>query len=329
MIKRTILFRADGSPSIGIGHFTRSLALAEMLNKHFHCIFATCHPTEYQIAEIEKICHGRIDLPDDDAHFEQFLTHLKGDEIVVLDNYFFTTDYQKLIKAKGCKLVCVDDLHNKHFVADIVINHAGGIDKKAYSTEPYTELLLGYKYAMLRKDYLKPDRETHKKKYSAIIMMGGADPLNITSRIMEQIVAIDFNKPVAVVSSQNGLEPFKKLNKFAFLKDLNANQVAELMLNSEFGILPASTVAIESCAMRLPFICGYFIGNQSEIYNGIKANNLAICVGDYTNISNDKIQLAIQEIKRNKALVEKLIRNQASKLDKKSNVRLLKVISEL
>ena len=26
---------------------------------------------------------------------------LQGDEIVVLDNYFFTTDYQRAIKAKG------------------------------------------------------------------------------------------------------------------------------------------------------------------------------------------------------------------------------------
>jgi len=29
--QRTIVFRADGGPSIGMGHFTRTLALAEML----------------------------------------------------------------------------------------------------------------------------------------------------------------------------------------------------------------------------------------------------------------------------------------------------------
>jgi len=73
LAKRTIIFRADGGPSIGMGHFTRTLALAEMLNEHFHCIFATRHPTEYQIAEIEKICHEIIDLPEDDTHFERFL----------------------------------------------------------------------------------------------------------------------------------------------------------------------------------------------------------------------------------------------------------------
>jgi UDP-2,4-diacetamido-2,4,6-trideoxy-beta-L-altropyranose hydrolase len=312
-----------------MGHFTRTLALAEMLNEHFHCIFATRQPTEYQIAEIENICHGRIDLPEDDSHFEQFLTHLKGDEIVVLDNYYFTTDYQRAIKAKGCKLVCIDDMHDKHFASDVVINHAEGIDQKSYSIEPYTKLLLGYKYALLRKDYLKSDIETHKKKHSALIMMGGADPLNITARILEQIFAIDFNKPIAVVSSQNGMEPFKKSDKFIFFKGLNAKQVAELMQESEFGVLPASTVAIEASAMRLPFICGYFVDNQKEIYQGIKSNDLAICVGDYTRITQDEIQHAIQTIKHDKALVEKIIRKQVSELAKISNVRFLKVISEL
>ncbi len=31
MTKRIIIFRADGGPTIGMGHFTRTLALAEML----------------------------------------------------------------------------------------------------------------------------------------------------------------------------------------------------------------------------------------------------------------------------------------------------------
>ena len=29
-------------------------------------------------------------------------------------------DYQRAIKQKGCRLVCVDDMHDKHYVADVV-----------------------------------------------------------------------------------------------------------------------------------------------------------------------------------------------------------------
>jgi hypothetical protein len=76
--KRTIVFRADGSTTIGMGHFTRTLALAEMLNEHFYCVFATRQPTEYQTSEIGKVCSGQIDLPADDSHFDRFLEYLQG-----------------------------------------------------------------------------------------------------------------------------------------------------------------------------------------------------------------------------------------------------------
>ena len=63
---------------------------------------------------MEKVCPF-IPLQEE-THSADFLSHLQGDEIVVLDNYFFTTDYQRAIKQKGCRLVCIDDMHDKHYV---------------------------------------------------------------------------------------------------------------------------------------------------------------------------------------------------------------------
>ena len=68
---------------------------------------------------------------------------------MVLDNYFFTTDYQRAIKHKGCRLVCVDDMHDKHYVADVVINH-GQTNPALFDVEFYTRLCLGFDWALLR-----------------------------------------------------------------------------------------------------------------------------------------------------------------------------------
>jgi UDP-2,4-diacetamido-2,4,6-trideoxy-beta-L-altropyranose hydrolase len=81
MDKKKIFFRADGDQTIGMGHFTRTLALTEMLNNYFYCVFATQKPSEYQINEIAKVCHQRIDLPNDETHFSFFLNLLQGTEI--------------------------------------------------------------------------------------------------------------------------------------------------------------------------------------------------------------------------------------------------------
>jgi UDP-2,4-diacetamido-2,4,6-trideoxy-beta-L-altropyranose hydrolase len=291
MTRHTIIFRADGSPSIGMGHFTRTLALAEMLNEHFNCVFATCQPSEYQISAIERICHNKIDLPEDDSHFDIFLEFLKGDEIIVLDNYYFTTEYQKAIKEKGCKLVCIDDMHDKHFVADIVINHAIGINSYAYSKEPYTKLLLGFKYALLRKEFYKEFDIKIDKEFSCLIIMGGADPFGVTNNLVKLLTKINLTKPIAVVS------PIRISHEnIVWFKNLSALEISKLMENTDFGIFPASSVAIEACAKRLPFICGYFTINQFEIYKGIEMEELAICIGSLNQISKNMITDAISKI---------------------------------
>ena len=110
MPQKKIIFRADGGSTIGMGHFIRTLALAEMLREDFYCIYATQSPSVYQINEIEKVCQEWINLPSDENHFPIFLNLLKGDEIVVLDNYYYTTDYQHRIKSVIRVVVLVQDV---------------------------------------------------------------------------------------------------------------------------------------------------------------------------------------------------------------------------
>ena len=88
MSKRKIFFRADAGPSIGYGHFIRTLALADMLKDDFECILFTQSPSTYQQREAEKVCPVVI-LPSDEKKFDEFLEYITGEEIVVLDNYFF------------------------------------------------------------------------------------------------------------------------------------------------------------------------------------------------------------------------------------------------
>jgi len=299
MTKRTIIFRADGGPSIGMGHFTRTLALAEMLNEHFYCIFATREPTEYQIAEIEKTCHGRIFLPEDDFHFEIFLQYLKGDEIVVLDNYFFTTEYQKAIKAKGCKLVCIDDMHDKHYVADVVINHTP-LNKSLFSTAVYTKLLGGFDYALLRSKFFqeKPNREIPQKLNKVFLCIGGADFNNLTSKILDDLIKINQIEVIKIIVG-NAYQSYKSLvekvkdnskkKQIDFFKNLNADQFIKQMKNSDFAIVPCSTVLLEAISQKLPILTGYYIDNQKEIANYLKNKYKNIIVlGDLNTINIQK-----------------------------------------
>ena len=87
---------------------------------------------------------------------------------------YYATEYQQQIKDKGCKLVCIDDIHDKHYVADVVINHAPGLDKNNFSVEPYTKLCLGLDYVLLRKPFLeKPIAANKEIKYNKVFICFG------------------------------------------------------------------------------------------------------------------------------------------------------------
>lgn len=323
--QRTIIFRADGGSSIGMGHFIRTFALAEMLKDDFNCVYATQSPSDYQIYEISSVCHERIDLPADETHFEVFVDQLQGDEIVVLDNYYFSTDYQYKIKKKGCSLVCIDDMHNQHFVADIVINQSPGARGKNYSIEKYTKLLLGFDYALLRSAFTNNSISETKKRYSLLVIMGGADPLRLTPPIIKKLCLMKWDLPIAVVYSGDEIDNVDNIIKF---KDLSAEEIAGLMCQSQIGLFPASTVSIEACACRLPFVTGYFIENQELFYSSLINNNLAIGVNRFdTNLQ--ALPRVVTNLYNNKALQKKMINHQIEALDRKAKARFIEMFHGL
>ena len=105
-MKQKVYFRADADQSIGYGHFIRTLALADMLKDDFECVFYTQTPTEYQKNELSSVCPF-VTLPADNSRFNIFLEQLKGDEVVVLDNYFFTDDYESKIREKSIQILII------------------------------------------------------------------------------------------------------------------------------------------------------------------------------------------------------------------------------
>ncbi len=294
MLKPKIYIRADGNSEIGLGHVIRSLALAEMLKEDFFCIFATRFLTNYINTEASKVCDNIIKLPESDDHFDAFLSILSGDEIVVLDNYFYNTDYQKTIRNKGCKLVCIDDIHDIHYIADVVINHAPYVQKSDYSIESYTKCLLGTKYALLRTPFLQLAKL--QKKYiaanKAFVCFGGSDYNNITQRVVERLLLFDFIDKISVVTGGAYLykDELQLLaehdpNRISFYSNIGADQIADIMSNNDFAIVPCSSILWECMAAKLPVITGYYVDNQKCISDYFSDKNIGCVVGDFnTNL---------------------------------------------
>ena len=291
--KQKILFRADAGAEIGYGHFIRTLALADMLKDDFECVFFTQAPSEYQRKECEKVCR-LVELPEDETRFQLFLDSLQGDEIVVLDNYFYTTEYQKAIKNRGCKLVCIDDMHDKHYVADAVVNQSP-VKKEEFDKEPYTKLYLGKDYELLRRPFLQPLSGKHRNK-DVIVSFGGADPLHITDKVVSLLVEI--GAPYHIITILGDKANLSDENKkYVEIKSrLSAQQMADLFETSAFGILSASMVSLEAMSRHLPILIGYYVDNQKEGYERFKERGNFIPLGSLPNLTNNQLKEAISQL---------------------------------
>lgn len=282
--KQKIFFRADAGPEIGYGHFIRSLALVDMLKQEFDCTMFTQSPTEYQINEAKDICQI-VALPSDNNKFGKFLEYLHGDEIVVLDNYFYDTDYQRAIKSKGCKLVCIDDMHDKHFVADYIINSAPDLDASCYDVVPQTELHLGLNYIMMRKPFRQDTHRTYNSRLrkSIFVCFGGSDEHDLTYSACKVLLQkIDFPIQAVVGGHYKGLERLQSLDasRVTIHQNLSAEQMVELMSEAVFAVVPLSTTFYEICCTRTPVITGYDADNQLGMAHSAKNNMMSCNLGN-------------------------------------------------
>jgi len=335
-----IYFRAEGNKKIGLGHVIRSLALADILKCHFECHFIIAAPSDSMRSDILNVCVSILDLPPfnnstDEAVFiqEQYLSHR---DICVLDGYNFTTDYQKKIKVSGCKLVSIDDIYNCHFISDIIINHAPISDPSVYSTEEYTKIYTGLKYALLRRPFLKfIKKKSNTYHISKIfICLGGSDLKNITQRILEKLVDIRSNTHelnVVLGSANIWSDQITALNQVAHKanivihRNLSALKMRELMLSCDLAIVPASSILYEVSKLNIPTISGFYVDNQLDVYKGYKALGLIYPIGDLNEYHN--YEKALMDIEKGCFL--KLMSSQVKHLDINSEGNLIDLFLQI
>lgn len=286
--KPIIFFRADGNSQMGLGHIFRSLALADMLKNDFDCRFMVRMPLEALKPKINAIA-SLIELPhpeNDNAEAEHIAEHyLTGAEIVVLDGYHFRTQYQASIKASGAKLVCIDDIYAYHFVADVIINHAGGLSSELYSKEPTSLCYIGLDYALLQAPFLEAAKQkdnSSKKDNSIFVCLGGADPKNDTVKVLQKVEELTPGASIFLVlgasyQHKEALNHFLETSvlKIKMLSNLSAQEMVFYMQQCSNAICPPSTISYEYLSAGGNLYLHTIADNQNSIFDYFTKTGLA------------------------------------------------------
>ncbi len=298
--KRKIYLRADADSKIGYGHFMRTLALAEVLSTNFDCIFVTQSPSAFQKECLMDVCE-LIELPPDVTRFTLFSEMVENGDIVVLDNYFYDSEYENLLRSKGAVVVLIDNLHARHSNADVIIGFSIGLKAESYSIEPYTKLYLGPSYSLLREPFICQIAKKHppikdKNNIKVVISFGGADRKRIAVSIADMLDNSPNVSEITVIGNYSRGELSNNSSKIKLKTNLTANEMRDAFMSNDVAILPASTTTLEAIACSIPIIGGYFMDNQIYNYHQYVDSGAIIGCGSFNKRTN---LLKVKEIIEN------------------------------
>lgn len=283
---RRVVLRADGGSTLGLGHVIRALALAEMLASDSEVTFYTragIDSANRTIAQKTQLVVLDDALPIGDEA-EVFAKRLSGEETVVLDGNHFDRAYQAAVKRRGCHVICVDDLCDRRFVADLIINHAGAVKPDDYRYDSGTQFCLGPRFALLRPPFLAMARKRRARVSSAnvLVCLGGADPKNdlltvlavASARLPDSHFQIVVGAGYRFVAS---LEEFLKCRSLASTvhRGISSEQMAEVMTQCPSAITTPSTTSYEYASVGGFLYLYQIVDDQTFIRRGLVDGGMA------------------------------------------------------
>lgn len=275
MQNNSVFFRVDGNDKIGFGHIVRCISLAQLLKKKYSICFVCIEIPEDFVLGLKSESFN-ITIIKSEKDINQMI---KLNDIVVVDHYELGSSYQKELKSIGCKVVCIDDLNDKKFYADLIINQSPVIKKKEYSAEPYTKYALGFDYMLLRREFFHNNSFGQKfyNKKNVFICFGGADTklLNYFAELCYKTEYFDNIFLIGNNFSNKSNVIFNKENKtnIKWMKNLDAIEMISFFNQSLFAIVPSSNLTLEALATKTYVLSVLNAENQINLFNSIKNFN--------------------------------------------------------
>ena len=311
-MSRYLVIRADANARMGTGHLMRCLALAQGWKaRGGQTTFITVCESDglrhrlsdegFQVITLERSYPD----PADWEITSQVLAEYRG-AWLVLDGYHFDPAYQRQVKEAGHRLLVIDDTaHLSHYYADVLLNQNINAEWLYYSREPYTRLLLGTRYVLLRSEFLAWrgwHREIPQVARKVLVTMGGGDPDNVTLKVIHalQKVEVDELEAVVVVGGSNPhvevLQSEAQGSRFKIRLERDVLDMPALMAWADLAVSAGGSTCWEIAFMGLPVLVLVWAANQRDVAEGLGEIGAALNLGWHEQATPTHIAQAITRL---------------------------------
>jgi len=313
--------RADADSKIGTGHIMRCIALAQAWQDQGGEVTFISHCDSEALKEriqSEGFKFTVLAHASPDPYDLQFTSStLKSESAnqknwLVLDGYHFTPEYQKAIRDEGIRLLVIDDMNQlPHYHADILLNQNIHAPDLKYHCDEGTTLLLGTRYVLLRREFLKYrdfNRQIPERAKNILVTLGGADPDNVTLKVIEALKLLnerDIITRIILGPANPHQETARKAIVSADFKAellINPPNMPELMAWADLAVSAAGSTCWELMFMALPSIILVLAENQSVVAKYLMDRKTVVNLGWMSECTREHINYACKSLMLDNAL---------------------------
>ncbi|WP_165725363.1 UDP-2,4-diacetamido-2,4,6-trideoxy-beta-L-altropyranose hydrolase [Pseudoalteromonas sp. SA25] len=339
-----LFIRADASSIIGLGHLYRTLVFAKYALQygtkvHYFCrdhdgydyswllkhgVALTVRQSRKELVfdSVENSTDDKdwlgVSSIDDSDEFNMLLSQsVKDKTIVLVDHYGVDICWENSVREYCDQLITISDKASRKYGADIVVDPTFNRVPEEYLNyvNGNTQVLTGGNMCFIDNRFLELksgalSRRKRKAKVSNIlIMFGGADPLNLTDKLLEQLISSGMRHNLNIVigsANKHKAQIKKKYSYLSFIKiHYNTTEMPKLTAEADLAIGAAGSACWERAVLGLPSIIVPFESNQLDIAHSLnKVHAAEIVTLEHFSSLSERVALLCKSYKNRKILTE-------------------------
>jgi UDP-2,4-diacetamido-2,4,6-trideoxy-beta-L-altropyranose hydrolase len=286
-----IVFRADASRTVGAGHLSRCLVLADAWRAcGARCVFLVRDRPGAQLSSVESRGHQLIRLSacEDDASLLGVSDECERQDVsaalaeldrrptwLVVDHYGVEVGWHLAFRSQCEHFFVIDDLADRAISADVILNQNLGARAEAYhQLTPDALVLAGPMFAMLRPEFSEMRASALKRRIApgrhVLVSLGGSDAMGLTSSIVAQLVAGAPSKASAITVALGAAASEQRPAVEDILRGyvgesrviVDSGNMAALLVEADLVVGAAGSSAWERCCLGMPAVTVVLAANQ-------------------------------------------------------------------
>ncbi len=260
MSGKQIYILTEGGGNIGMGHISRCLSLAQAFQERGYPSTMIVNGEKLHAKVFGETAYIELDWIN---HAKELLSIVDQADIILIDSYFAPQEqYQQL--ASACQTIAfVDDEVRINYPEGVVVNGVMCAEKLNYPSEKKTGYLLGHRYSFLRKAFWNVPEKIIRQQIESVMIACGGNDAGLSYRIFKTLRT---NYPAIQISVvlQNLQTPHLSFyeSHATVLTNLNAEEMKQLMLDSDIAVTASGQTTYELCRTGTPFIAVTTVENQ-------------------------------------------------------------------